>query len=547
MLFAYAFLALAIGWAYSSLRIRMDQEQTLNTERNRLRAVAAALHTGAHAMISEGIGAAMAGANAALGHDSHHDGASGDALPVALSKMLTGGEYIRALFIVDGGRFAQAGRSGLRDASTAPHWFTAPRDAPSDATWVGRPIADPDRVGEYVIPLARRLVTTSGDEVWAGVHFGFAAFEDLYRRFGEDLRVMGMVATDGTVLAIVPRGIGGVTEGMSVAGNKLFQRARRHPGAGVVEGYGVGLHTDMLFGYERVSDYPMTILAGQTRDNTLAPWRDRRRTTLMVTGASSALILLLTGVLSHSVSARRRLDMEREQALADLRKTTGELMRLQDEERRRIGRDLHDSTGQALAALELGLTRLKSSAAGTESPQRREALEQCARLASQCSAEIRTASYLLHPPLLDELGLTSALRWLADGLRERSGIDVQLDLPDSMDRLPRETELTLFRVAQEALTNVHRHSDSPSVLIRLTRRADSVLLEIEDVGRGFSAEERARASAGADGALGVGLAGMRERIRQVGGRFMIDADSGGTAIRAALPIPRTRAAESVSA
>jgi signal transduction histidine kinase len=231
--------------------------------------------------------------------------------------------------------------------------------------------------------------------------------------------------------------------------------------------------------------------------------------------------------------AQLLIDSEREQALADLRTLTGELMRLQDEERRRIGRDLHDSTGQTLAALEISLARLAAATAGML-PEREELLEECSRLASQCSAEIRTASYLLHPPLLDELGLASALRWLADGIQARSGMEVRLELPASMPRLPRQTELTLFRVAQEALTNVHRHAASPWVAVRLTQRVDAVVLEIEDAGRGIR-----RAHAGDSAVvLGVGLAGMRERIRQVGGTFVVDADGSGTVVRATLPLER---------
>jgi signal transduction histidine kinase len=231
-------------------------------------------------------------------------------------------------------------------------------------------------------------------------------------------------------------------------------------------------------------------------------------------------------------------DCEREEALTDLRQTAAELMRLQDEERRRIGRDLHDSTGQTLAALELSLSRLMQTSGS--SSERRELLEQCAQLASQCSAEIRTASYLLHPPLLDELGLLSALRWLADGFHERSGIQVRLDLPSSMDRLSRDEELTLFRVAQEALTNVHRHADSALAALRLFHRGDSVILEVEDAGVGT------RGGVGSF-VLGVGLAGMRERLRQVGGSLTVESSGKGTIVRAALPTRRETTREVVNA
>src|SRR5262249_31328592 len=155
-----------------------------------------------------------------------------------------------------------------------------------------------------------------------------------------------------------------------------------------------------------------------------------------------------------------------------------------------------------------------------------------------CSSEIRTASYLLHPPLLDELGLISALKWLADGLRSRGGIEVRLELPDSMPRLRPEEELTLVRIAQEALTDARRHAASPWVSLRLKRTGNSVDLEVEDGGRGIAAREEAKgggaSAAGVAARLGVGLAGMRERMRQVGGTFVVESTGTGTRIRASI-------------
>jgi PAS domain S-box-containing protein len=232
--------------------------------------------------------------------------------------------------------------------------------------------------------------------------------------------------------------------------------------------------------------------------------------------------------------AQALLDFEREQALADLQVLAGELTRIQNEERRRIGRELHDSTGQTLAALELDLARL-ADATKSLAPKPREMLDNAIRLARQCSNEIRTASYLLHPPLLDELGLVSALRWLADGLKERSGIEVQLELPESMPRLSPANELTLFRVAQESLTNVQRHSASPWVALRLEVLAHAVSLEVEDAGVGLP-EATAAPGLPPVPTLGVGLAGMRERIRQVGGTFEVESAGAGTRIRATVPL-----------
>jgi PAS domain S-box-containing protein len=244
--------------------------------------------------------------------------------------------------------------------------------------------------------------------------------------------------------------------------------------------------------------------------------------------------LNFVGAVADQV-AQVLLDFEREQVLADLQVLAGELTRIQNEERRRIGRELHDSTGQTLAALELDLARL-SEATRSLAPKPRALLENAVRLAQQCSTEIRTASYLLHPPLLDELGLVSALRWLADGLRERSGIEVRLELPESMARLSSANELTLFRVAQEALTNVQRHSASPWVALRLEVLAQTVSLDVEDAGRGIARRDHLARGAPGVPTLGVGLAGMRERIRQVGGTFVLESAGAGTRIRATVPL-----------
>ncbi len=241
--------------------------------------------------------------------------------------------------------------------------------------------------------------------------------------------------------------------------------------------------------------------------------------------SSEGTILAL--VLVHDVTVRKRAEEE-------LRRVSAELLQLEDEERRRIGRDLHDSTGQSLAALEIDLALLEEEAAKL-SPRGREQLEQCVRLARQCSAEIRTASYLLHPPLLDELGLSSALRWLADGLRARSGLEVRLQLPERLEGVAPEEELALFRVAQEALTNVHRHSSSPWVAVRLRAESGSVVLEIEDAGRGIPVPQPGDPETSGRFA-GVGVAGMRERIRQLGGTFAVNSTEGGTLVRACIPI-----------
>jgi two-component system NarL family sensor kinase len=244
----------------------------------------------------------------------------------------------------------------------------------------------------------------------------------------------------------------------------------------------------------------------------------------------------LTLAVFHDITQRKRLDQEREAMLAELQQLAGTLVQLQDDERRRIGRDLHDSTGQILTALGMQLARLQRRAETENSPTR-GLIADCAALAQRCSSDIRTASYLLHPPLLDEIGLLSALRWLADGISRRSDINVVLQLPETLPRLPRDLELALFRVVQEAISNVHRHAQSPSVTIRLTLDTAAITLEVEDAGLGIP-EAFDSGDVPEPIMRGVGLGGMRERLRQLGGQLTILSSPNGTCVRAMVPVPR---------
>jgi len=218
----------------------------------------------------------------------------------------------------------------------------------------------------------------------------------------------------------------------------------------------------------------------------------------------------------------------------ELRQLSARLLRLQDEERRRLARELHDSTGQILATLILKVHAARRSL-GVDNQKACDALAECSALAKQCSDDLRTLSYVLHPPPLDQEGLASTLRWYAQGFTKRSGIRVELNLPSELGRLPQEVEATLFRVIQEGLTNIHLHSGSPTAWIKITLAASEVALEIRDEGKGLPSGVLKRVLSGF-AELGVGIAGMRERVRQLGGWLEIDSGKGGTKVRAVLPL-----------
>jgi signal transduction histidine kinase len=218
----------------------------------------------------------------------------------------------------------------------------------------------------------------------------------------------------------------------------------------------------------------------------------------------------------------------------EYRRLSSRLLNLQDEERRRLARDLHDSTGQRLAALTMHLDIVGDAAKALDARSRR-ALAASRSLAEQCVREVRTLAYLLHPPMLDEIGLVSAVRWYAEGFAKRSGIHVVMDLGE-VGRLPEPIETAIFRVVQEGLTNVHRHAPTTTASIRLRATADAVALEIHDQGRGLPDPRTRPNGASAPELMGVGIQGMRERIRQLGGTFDIAFTNRGTTVRVSVPL-----------
>jgi PAS domain S-box-containing protein len=221
-----------------------------------------------------------------------------------------------------------------------------------------------------------------------------------------------------------------------------------------------------------------------------------------------------------------------ELAQASLRHLSARLLQAQDEERRRIARELHDSAGQLLAALSMTLTPLELELPKAN-PRWAESLQSSMKLVDELSKELRTISHLLHPPMLDEAGLEFALRWYVEGFAERSRINVHFDFPQGLERLPREVETTIFRLIQESLTNIHRHAESPTAAIRVWRENGEIKVEIRDHGKGMPADVHQGLSRRVR--TGLGIQGMRERVRELGGRLEIHSGRAGTAVIAAVP------------
>jgi PAS domain S-box-containing protein len=656
-LIVYALVLCAGIWIYTLQRIQSDYRATLETEREHLRSVSATFEAQVEAMLGDGVGAALAAANE---YENPRDlAAASDAqLSETLRHMLTGGPYVRSLFLATGRRFVRVGRSAASDARTAPpEWLLPALKLKSGDAWAGGRISDPENPAEMVIPMARRV----GQNTWVGALIAFALLDSVYQQ-PESASGVGLLTNDGTVVLLSEARLHR-DEGSNVSGSELFQRMLRGPDFGTLEGDSPFARMQTIVAYNHVSGYPLWDVAWRRRAETFTAWDGRRRTTALLASGITVLVIVTTWLLNHilwqlrrrelhyralfnnaafgafvlegeriveanrtsatmfgtanpneltgkrmwdlspatqpdgsssevlfqerigravasgadsfewtqqrldtgaqlfaaadlssldadgktltlavihDVSQRKLMDAERERVLNELHELAATLVHIQDDERRRIGRDLHDSTGQSLAALELSLTRLaRIMRSPTNSAS--SLLDECVTLARQCSTEIRTASYLLHPPLLDEIGLLSALRWLADGLRQRSGIKIDLELPEDMDRFPREHELALFRVAQEALTNVHRHSKSPSVTIRLFEQDGAIILEVDDEGHGILVGGSSGRAVDVS-ALGVGLAGMRERMRQLGGALTVRTGAWGTCVQARLALSSTAGA-----
>src|SRR3989475_9032712 len=238
--------------------------------------------------------------------------------------------------------------------------------------------------------------------------------------------------------------------------------------------------------------------------------------------------------LENEVAERRTAERRLQNSEKSLRALSLHLLRTQDEERRRIGRELHDSLGQYLAVLKIKLDSL-AFATGQEQDAPTQDLAQCICLAEDCVKEVRTVSYLLYPPMLEEMGLQPAIPWYLDGFSARSGIRTAFELRGHVARLCRSAELALFRILQESLTNIHRHSGSRTADIRLITTADSVTLEVQDYGNGIPTQIFEESNPGRVHGTGVGLRGMYERMLQIGGRLELTSGKHGTTVRAIIP------------
>jgi PAS domain S-box-containing protein len=265
---------------------------------------------------------------------------------------------------------------------------------------------------------------------------------------------------------------------------------------------------------------------------------DRKQSELALS-ASEARYRVLAEGLDQQVQARtlelQSRNREMLRMYESLRTLSTRMMTVQDEERRRIARDLHDSSGQLLAVIDMQLSTLAQDLRKA-APQFNEQVKETERLVEQLQKEIRTTSYLLHPPLLDEAGLFSALSWYVEGLNKRSNVQIALEIAPNFGRLPRDIELVVFRLVQESLANIYRHSGSETAMIRIARDEGTITVEVQDQGKGIPPEKLVEIQSEGSG---VGIRGMRERLRQFSGELRIESGENGTRVWVTISIPQT--------
>lgn len=235
--------------------------------------------------------------------------------------------------------------------------------------------------------------------------------------------------------------------------------------------------------------------------------------------------------MARNITDRKEADEARKEA-----EFTAKLLQVQDAERRRIGRELHDGVGQLVIGIKMNASQVFKEK-DKLSPGVARCITENVELIGQAIDEIRTVSYLLHPPILEEIGLLSALEWYTNGFAQRSNVKVVLEYSSGLGRLPQDYELSLFRVAQECLTNVHRHSGGSTATVKLMRSSQEITLEVKDDGKGI--DKHLQSKIASDATIGVGFRGIQERVKLIGGRLAVHSSGHGTSVSVILPITWT--------
>jgi PAS domain S-box-containing protein len=361
---------------------------------------------------------------------------------------------------------------------------------------------------------------------------GFLLLSSVIIAFGESNRRRGVVQARMAAIvessddAIVSKTLAGIITSWNKGAERVF---------GYTPSEAIGQHISLVIPLDRWQEEEVILESVRRglRVDHFETFRIRKDGKIIDTSLTVSPVRDLSGrVIGASKVARDITDQKRAQEVLMEREISVRLLRLQDEERRRIARELHDGVGQLVVAIAMNASILESEKSAL-SPLAAKALDDNSKLIQQASKDVRTVSYLLHPPLLDEIGLASALQWYLDGFAERSKMVAKLEVTPEIKRLAPDHELCLFRVAQECLTNIHRHSGSSAVHLKLTQEMGVAKLTVADEGTGINPDIYSKVQSGRG--VGMGLRGMRERLRSLGGTLEIESSENGTSVVASLP------------
>lgn len=513
-------LVLAVGWVVLLYRVDVDRATALEASRQQLAPLAKGLGLQIEAMVANGIGSAEAAAGLLRRGQSENEAS------LVAAEMLTGGTYVRALFVLDETKFIIANRPGERFAAASETW----RDQllqERDLEWVGRVEAG---ASGYVLPVARRVPGPEGRPQWVGAMIGFEDLEEVYDDLGTSGAYVSLVSVDGTMLRrLPPQEAGAINVDMS--GSLMHRRFLDRPerSTTLIDGPQPDTGRPYQYAAYRVKGLPLIAVSGRSEFNALTGWRAvrnaRLRFMVLVSVVSMALALLLQFTTNRrwrelrAVAEARRAELQARESLAS------GLLLAQDAERKRLAGELHDGVGQTLSMLRNRMVMLRRAGL---SPEAEAHAREAQDLATESISELRQLAHSLRPMHLEELGVTSALRSLLERMDNSSDLAMHVRIEDVDDVIRGPAAVHVYRIVQEAVNNVQRHAQARQMWVEVIRDIASVEITVRDDGRGLPP------SAAHDG---LGLQSIRERCRMLGATLDVGpGPGGGTSLKVRLSI-----------
>lgn len=490
----YAAIVLAIGWGYGLWRIQSDREVALDASRQQLATLSRGLASQIQAMVNDGVGAARAGANALRDVPMQADPGR------ILGDMLTGGHYVRALFIVAGDKMTIANASGETLTQAEASWVQA-MNSSTEAVWVGPIVAESDGLK---VPIAHRIQGSGGASAWAGALVQISDLEDVYRELSNT--TLSIITLAGRVLVQLPAPRDHKLD-LDISHWEVFRRFSYMPAQPVTLLVGKREDTGDLRQYAVTRLEPLPLLATASRpiDDILSEWRERKLLSLQLLSVASAVVIAMAIALQLLLN-RRFIALE---ALAEARRSelhvkeslARELLHAQEQERKRLAGELHDGVGQSLSLLRNRAVLLQRTALPPEAGPHVQALLE---LSTDSIQELRSVAQNLRPMHLEELGISASLRSLLQRVAAASELKVDYRVEDIDEVLTPDAATHVYRIVQEAVSNVVRHAAAANLRVEVIRDIDSVGIDIRDDGKGCDSPTAVPAS-------GLGLMSIRER------------------------------------